>query len=182
MESWTDFTSVKYEKSFILLFYCEWRFTELVCITVFGRCFAWILARTEFFYFMVLSVFLGKCQGNFSVRSQSLLNTFSFINYSALSAIQPWILTLLCNKSQKRMTVVDLSSDSAKHWICLVCFSITKALLFGLLKCGGLKYMYTSSTKLYFCLYFFPHIFFCKVKAKHVGLIYVRFLFPPTAQ
>ena len=63
--------------------------------------------------------------------------------------------------------VVDLTLDSAKHWICHICFGITKVLLYGLLKYGGLKYIYTISKKLYFYLYIFPHKFFYKVKVKH---------------
>jgi len=66
------------------------------------------------------------------------------------------------------MKIVDLPLDSAKQWICRICFSITKALLYGLLKCGGLKCIYTISKKIYFYLYIFPHKFFYKVKVKHV--------------
>jgi len=61
--------------------------------------------------------------------------------------------------------IVDLTFDSAKHWICHICFSITKALLYGLLKCG---IFLPLVKKFYFYLYILLHKFFYEVKVEHI--------------
>lgn len=63
--------------------------------------FDWDTGCSEFF-FMDLSVCLGKCKVNFAVRLRSHLKTFPFIIHSTVGAVLPWIVTLLCNKSQTR--------------------------------------------------------------------------------